>query len=122
MPCSVHMQERSQADKAETFGATITDALETLQKHGYKGDFRVESVDAVECLQCHKMSPPEKIRLKEMCRVEGVSDPADEELVAGLVCPKCNANGTLILTYGPSAPPEDGSILKRLDDQRPELR
>jgi hypothetical protein len=102
------------------FGATIQDALDMLEKNGFRGSFRVAGPRALECLQCHKTSDPIDVPLMELVRVEGVSDPADEQLIAGLVCPACSTQGALLLAFGSIASAAEGEVLNRLEDRREE--
>jgi hypothetical protein len=38
--------------------------------------------------------------------------------VCAVACPSCATRGTLVLTYGPEATPEDDDVLEQLDDAR----
>jgi hypothetical protein len=43
-----------------------------------------------------------------------MSDPDDEEIVFGLLCPACGARGTLVSAFGPLADPEELAALRIL--------
>jgi hypothetical protein len=64
------------------------------------------------------VSPASEVRLAQLARTEGASDPADETAIAALICPRCDARGTAVLTYGPEAPPDDAEVLRLLGDER----
>lgn len=100
------------------FGATIRDALDMLASKGYRGSLRVAGARSVQCLQCRRTHDPADVPLHELVRVEGVSDPADEDAVVGLVCPACSARGSVVIAYGPNATPEEAAVLVRLQDRR----
>ena len=110
------MDEGKQAEL--TFGTTILNALDMLGGKGFQGSFRVKSPHEVQCLRCRRTNHAKDVHLEHLVRVEGVSDPDDEEAVLGLECPDCNLQGVLILTFGVNAPPEHGEILARLQDER----
>lgn len=103
-----------------SFGTTVIEALRGLEREGFVGSFRVSGPEQVQCLSCRDASDAIDVHLERLVRVEGVSDPADEEAVMGLVCPLCKARGTLILAYGSDASAEEAGVLVRLQDERPE--
>jgi hypothetical protein len=47
-------------------------------------------------------------------RYEGNTDPGDESVVFGIVCPDCGAKGIVVSAYGPDADPEVFDLLTRL--------
>jgi hypothetical protein len=46
--------------------------------------------------------------------LEGASDPDDELAIAAIRCPQCQASGTLVLNYGPSASAADQLVYQEL--------
>lgn len=113
------MAESSGKQAERGFGETLSDALDMLASKGYPDDFCVAGPGRVTCLSCRQEAPAETVTMGAMIRVEGVSDPADEEIIAGVTCPDCHAKGTLVLSYGANASPEDGEVARRLKDERP---
>lgn len=101
-----------------TAGATIDDALRWLHRTGHRGTFYVRGPDAIECGSCHHSSAPEDVSLEGLFRIEGESDPADESVVAALLCPSCGKRGTEVFYYGPQAPAEHAAVLGALKDVR----
>jgi len=95
---------------------TLADLLSAFEVEGYKGQMAAAEAGHVICLTCHVESPAAEMRLDALERMEGASDPADMLAVAALVCPLCNANGTLVLSYGPEASEEDADVLAVLGD------
>lgn len=98
------------------------EALRVYEQRGYSSQFGAREGGDIKCFQCGTLSDPDTFEMHSMRRIEGVSDPADESLVAALVCPNCSAHGTLTVSYGPMASPEDNEALRRMKDAREALR
>jgi hypothetical protein len=62
--------------------------------------------------------PADEVTVRSMRRVEGVSDPADQNLIGALECPRCGARGTATFCHGATCPPEHGEVLRRLHQER----
>lgn len=105
-----------------TGGATLEDFIHGYAHEGYAGSFTVRREGGLLCGSCQEVVPPERVRLRSLRRVEGVSDPSDMGAVAALECPNCGARGTATFAFGPNSPPEDGFVLRTLDDQRVSAR
>lgn len=103
---------------ASDTSTTVLEAERTYEADGYTGQFRVEANGDVECLSCRKSKPGDSFDFVRACRVEGTSDPDDEAIVLALVCPLCDAKGTLALPYGPEATAEEASVLRGVYDAR----
>ena len=98
------------------------DALALYEERGYDTQFGTRQGGQVKCFTCGTLSASSDFEMHSMRRVEGVSDPADEALIAALVCPSCDAHGTLTMMYGPMAPPEDNEALRLMKDAREAIR
>ncbi len=99
-------------------GATIADAIAGLETEGFTGQFGAQEDALVICFTCHQTTPANEISLEALIRTEGASDPDDMAAVAGVECPHCGTKGTLLLAYGPEAPPTDSDVLRELEDAR----
>jgi hypothetical protein len=97
---------------------TILEVLSSLEAVGFTGQFAPRPGAQVECLACHELSPADHTVLRELRRLEGVSDPADMLAVVGLACPHCGAQGTAVLGYGPEADAVDAEALASFEDAR----
>jgi hypothetical protein len=97
---------------------TILEVLGALEAAGYTGQFAPRPGAQLECLACHRLLNADATHLRELRRLEGVSDPADMLAVVGLACPHCGALGTAVLGYGPEAELDDAEVLARLEDGR----
>lgn len=105
-----------------TGGATLNDFISGYAREGYAGSFMVRRAGGLLCCACEQVLAPEGVTLRSLRRVEGVSDPADMGAVAALECPNCGSRGTATFSFGPNSPPEDGLVLRTLDDQRVSAR
>ena len=72
----------------------------------------------MRCATCEVVSDAVDVPMHSLRRVEGASDPADMAALVALSCPSCGERGTLVLTYGPAASPEEGDVLGALRDRR----
>ena len=54
------------------------------------------------------------LQVTQTYRYEGNTDPRDESVVFGIVCPGCGARGIVVSAYGPDADPEIFDLLTRL--------
>lgn len=95
---------------------TIAEIVAAFEHEGYKGQMAARSAGYVLCITCHQESDAADMEVDALQRAEGVSDPADMVAVAALVCPVCDARGTLVLSYGPDASQDDAEVLVRLAD------
>lgn len=93
----------------------VNTELDDLDRMGFHEGFRVKSDGIVVCGVCGMTSAARDVEIIEVRRVEGQSDPADMAAIIGIRCKSCAHEGTLVLTYGPSASPEDADVLAQLD-------
>ena len=93
----------------------VNTELDDLDKMGFHEGFRVKAGGIVVCTICGMEAPGRDIEIIEVRRVEGQSDPADMAAIVGIRCKSCAHEGTLVLTYGPSASAEDADVLAQLD-------
>ena len=57
---------------------------------------------------------PETLTIDEVVRFEGESDPDEQAILFALRSPQGDALGTYSAVFGPSMPPEDGDVVRRL--------
>jgi hypothetical protein len=93
----------------------VNTELDDLDEMGFHEEFRVKPGGIVLCGVCGFHSPAREVEIMEMRRVEGQSDPADMAVIVGLRCRGCAHEGTLVLTYGAMASPDDADVLQQLD-------
>ncbi len=56
---------------------------------------------------------PADVRVDHTIRFEGDTNPDDQDIVVALEC-SCGCRGVYSAPYGPSTPPEDVAVLRRL--------
>ena len=98
--------------------STVAEALERLQKAGFLEDFRAEGGQLRSRSSEACNHPPEDFAIQEVVRFEGTTDPAEEQAIFALRCKPHGTAGTYVVAYGPSMPPDDVEIVRRLDDGR----
>lgn len=99
-------------------GTTLTEVLEAYAAAEFTGSFSAADGAALECHECGSVSKASTVEMTSLRRLEGASDPDDMFSVVAVTCPTCSSKGTLILGFGPSAPPEDADVLVALQDLR----
>lgn len=92
----------------------LVDVLDDYEARGFTAQFRARAGGVVECNRCNGECDAGTLVVDAFERLEGASDPADMMLVVAASCPACGERGTLVLTYGPLAPPEDTEVEARL--------
>lgn len=104
---------------AETSGApsglTIMDAFDAASDAGYTTQFHAVEGGEVRCDAGGHRVNPAALSAESVWRIEGASDAADMTIIAAVVCPRCDARGTLTLGYGPNTSAADEAVLHYLD-------
>jgi len=95
---------------------TIRSVLAEFEGIGYTGQFGAQAGGTVRCFSCRQEFPPADVAVDALRRLEGASDPDDMLAILPVRCPRCATKGTLVLAYGPEAPPEDSEVLAALPD------
>jgi len=99
-------------------GSTLQDVIAAYEAEGYVASFGVTPEGELRCGACSATFDPASASMASLRRMEGASDPDDMLAVVAVGCPACGAKGTATLGYGPAASPEDGDVLRALDDRR----
>ena len=97
---------------------TLLEVLDELAAQGFSGTMWVTADGMLRCEGCGAELDPSVVRMHELRRLEGASDPDDEIAVAAVECPVCNLKGTLVLHYGPEASLEEMAMLESLTRNR----
>ena len=100
---------------------TMHEAVAAFEAEGFHGQFGSRAGGRIICFTCRRTYEPGEIELVHVHRFEGTSDPAEEVVVAALVC-ACGARGTGLFTYGPMGLADDAEVVRGLDDQREHQR
>lgn len=91
---------------------TLAEATRRLADAGYGETFRAEE-EGLRAVGADRRFAPEELAVDEVVRFEGASDPADEAALFAVRAPD-GLRGTFVVTYGPSAPPLEAEMAKRL--------
>jgi hypothetical protein len=97
---------------------TLVEVLTDYRAAGFAADFLVVEPGQVRCATCQAVLEPKEIELHSLRRMEGASDPADMAAVVALVCPRCRAQGTAVIRFGPEASVDEACVLGQLRDRR----
>lgn len=106
---------------APSDNTTLTAILGSLDEDGFGAQFIVREGAKIECLACRNISPASDFVARRSRRLEGASDPDDMVHVVAATCPVCDAGGTVVLTYGVNASPEDGDVSLAIDMSEAEV-
>jgi hypothetical protein len=89
---------------------TLTEAIARLRAQGFLSDFSAVADGRLRCEVCGAEFDPAELRVDEIVRFEGASDPGDESILFALSGP-CGHAGLYSAAYGPSATPEDAAVV-----------
>ena len=92
---------------------TVTDALTRLRADGYMSDFFATDQGELACRGCDRTMNPADVRVDQTLRFEGDSNPDDQDIVFAIEC-GCGCKGVYSAAYGPTTPPEDAAVIRRL--------
>ena len=94
----------------------MVDAIEDLKRKGYTEDFEL----AGHCIECPSLSlqlHPEKFKIDEFHRFEGMSDPDDNSIVFA-ISSNDGIKGTLVDAYGPYSENLSEAMIEKLRMKR----
>jgi hypothetical protein len=81
-----------------------------LRGRGYLRDYSAVAGGRLRCGQCGTEIDAASVRIDEIVRFEGISDPGDESILFALAGP-CGHDGLYSAAYGPNATPEDAAVV-----------
>jgi hypothetical protein len=98
---------------------TLLEVLAELAAKGYGGSMWVTENGKIRCEGCQHEFDPSELRVHELRRLEGASDPDDMLAVVAVECPVCGLKGTVVLHFGPEASAEEMEALTHLQKALP---
>ncbi|WP_040496610.1 HNH endonuclease signature motif containing protein [Ilumatobacter nonamiensis] len=101
--------------ESSTTDSTVVDVLARFTDDGWTSNHVARPGAVMKCGNCGKETPTTELDVDALHRVEGDSDPDDMQIVLGIVCPRCDTRGAVVVAYGPSAPETDAEFLVDLD-------
>ena len=97
---------------------TLTDALTRLRADGYLSDFFATDHGVLTCRGCGRSMDAADVQVDHTIRFEGDTNPDDQDIVLAIEC-GCGCKGIYSAAYGPSTPPEDAAVLRKLARKPP---
>lgn len=97
---------------------TLTEVLAGYEANGFDAPLTVVEGGSIECNSCGFTVAAKEYTMQSLRRMEGASDPDDMVAAVAVTCPSCDAQGVLVLGYGPMASAEDSDVLVALQDGR----
>lgn len=95
---------------------TLSDRMRQLHAAGWTVQLSV-SDGGLRCDGCSCWTAPEDVRVDEVYRFEGTSDPGDESILFAISAP-CGHRGLLPASYGNDQLPDVAEVVRRLRLQR----
>ena len=92
---------------------SFSGAIQRLDQGGFTHGLMAES-GRLHDLVTGESFDPETLTIDEVVRFEGESDPDEQAILFALRSPQGDALGTYSAVFGPSMPPEDGDVVRRL--------
>jgi hypothetical protein len=92
---------------------TLGDRMRQMHAAGWTEQFEV-SGRGICCVACEHWATPEYVKVDEVFRFEGASDPEDQAVLFAISLP-CGHRGVLPAAYGKDVAPEIAEVLKRLN-------
>ena len=92
---------------------TVSETLQRLSAAGYTDDYRSE-MRGLRSRSNGTIHPPERLRVDEIVRFEGDSDPSDESAVFALTSEADGTKGTYTVAYGTMMDALDADMVRRL--------
>jgi hypothetical protein len=117
-----HVDPKQLSNAHSSTDHSILDELCDLEEHGITEAFAVLPGARVRCSACGQASDARAVKVLEVRRLEGKSDPSEMAAVLTLRCPRCGAEGACVTSFGPLASDEDQDVLLALDEKsRPSI-
>jgi len=92
---------------------SFSGAIQRLHQRGFTHGLTAEG-GRLHDLVTGEFFDPEILTIDEVVRFEGESDPDEQAVLFALRSPQGSALGTYSAVFGPSMPPDDGDVVRRL--------
>jgi len=100
----------------EAQGATtLIEVLDQLRDDGFTGQLIAQDDGTVKCTSCGESTPATDLIVDGFHRLEGASDPSDENIVVWARCGSCDDGGVATIGFGPNASDADQAVLDGID-------
>lgn len=102
---------------SKIFERKMSDVVDRLTKAGYDEVFSGEAGGIRGAKKGH-LHRPEELRIEQIERFEGISNPDDETIVLALRCTAHDCRGTYVAAYGKDMSSTDASMIRKIPDAR----
>jgi hypothetical protein len=92
---------------------TLAISVNRLTESGYTDWFKAEP-GGLRAAEAGCLHAPEAMRVDELVRFEGATNPDDEAVVFALECKEHGIQGTYTVPYGAGVPSADAEMVRRL--------
>jgi hypothetical protein len=92
---------------------TLSEAIARLRARGFTHDYFAVAGGRLRCESCGREFDPATLKITEIVRFEGESDPGDESILFAL-SGSCGHEGLYSSAYGPNATPADAEVVAAL--------
>jgi hypothetical protein len=92
---------------------TIAGTVDRMTRAGYTDWFRAEA-GGLRAAKAGCVHPPQAMRVDEIARFEGETNPSDEAIVFALECKQDGVKGTFTVPYGKDTPAADVEAVRLL--------
>jgi hypothetical protein len=92
---------------------TLSEAIARLRGKGFEHDYSASVTGNLRCGECGAEIDPNLMKIEEIVRFEGISDPGDESILFAL-SGTCGHSGLYSAPYGSDATPEDAAVVAAL--------
>ena len=92
---------------------TVVEALTDLNKRGYTHNFNIE-FDQIKCLDTGVCLLPSAFNITETYRLEGATNPSDEDIVYGVASHDGKYKGVITSAYGMYADAVNTEMMEKL--------
>ena len=92
---------------------TLSEAIDRLRAKGFEHDYSASMTGNLRCGACSTEIDPNLMKILEIVRFEGVSDPGDASILFALAG-TCGHSGLYSAPYGGDATPEDAAVVSAL--------
>jgi len=92
---------------------SLAGSVRELAERGFRHSFRAIS-GRLKDLETGRLYDPERLRVAEVLRFEGASDPDEQAALFAIESEAGDALGTYSVVFGPAIPAEDAAVLEKL--------
>ena len=93
---------------------TLVSTLNSLIQKGYTEDYKANDA-GLKALKTEKIYQPDQVKVVDLYRFEGTSDPADESILYAIET-NDGGKGTLVDAFGPSSDTKVTAFMQKVEE------